>query len=500
MELPVEFKEYAIAALGEEVASELFDAIGTGEEVTSVRVNPLKEVAASPNACVGMPEECFPDYLPAEVEERVPWTRLGYYLKERPVFTLDPLFHAGAYYVQEASSMYMELAMAAIEKDFAGRCIGEELSGRGFFDHDIAALDLCAAPGGKSTHLASLLGKDSLLVSNEVIKSRSVVLADNIAKWGCDNVVVTNNDPADFGAFEGTFDLIVVDAPCSGEGLFRKEPEAVEEWSPANVELCAQRQQRILADIWPALKPGGYLVYSTCTYNKFENDGNLEWLEGLGCNIVTSSSFTTTSESGVILTEKGGLQFVPCKIKGEGQFMAVVRKEGDWEPSGFGSAAQGKKKKGGKDAKKGAPQMEKDCRYLPDNYVKVLQGDLVKGYRKELYEKIKFVEENLRTVLSGIAVANKKGKDYVPHADFALQAVVADMVASECLPDGISAVEVGREDALKFLAKESLVLPGAPMGYVLLVYRGLGLGFVKNLGNRTNNLLPMARRIRMEIW
>lgn len=495
MELPVEFKEYAIAALGEEVASELFDAIGSGEEVTSVRVNPLKEVAASPNTCVGMPEECFPDYFPAEVEERVPWTRLGYYLKERPVFTLDPLFHAGAYYVQEASSMYMDLAMTAIEKDFAGRYGGEELSGRGFFDHDIAALDLCAAPGGKSTHLASLLGKDSLLVSNEVIKSRSVVLADNIAKWGCDNVVVTNSDPADFGAFEEFFDLIVVDAPCSGEGLFRKEPEAISEWSPANVELCAQRQQRILADIWPALKPGGYLVYSTCTYNKFENDGNLEWLK----NKITSQLCTIASESGVILTKGGGLQFVPGRVKGEGQFMAVVRKEGDWEPSGFGSAAQGKKKKGGKDAKKGAPQMEKDCRYLPDNYVKVLQGDLVKGYRKELYEKIKFVEENLRTVLSGIAVANKKGKDYVPHADFALQAVVADMVASECLPDGISAVEVGREDALKFLAKEPLVLSGAPMGYVLLVYRGLGLGFVKNLGNRTNNLLPMARRIRMEI-
>ena len=486
MELPVEFREYAVAALGEEVAQGLFDVIGSGEEITSVRVNPFKVDESSVEA----------GFFPAEVEGKVKWSGLGHYLKERPVFTLDPLLHAGGYYVQEASSMYMELALNAIEKDFAARCGEEEGT---FFAQGVNALDLCAAPGGKSTHLVSLLGKDSLLVSNEVIKSRSIVLADNIAKWGCDNVVVTNNDPADFGAFEGLFDLIVVDAPCSGEGLFRKEPEAIGEWSPANVQLCAQRQQRILADIWPALAPGGYLIYSTCTYNKYENDGNLAWLEGLGCNIVTSSSFTTASESGIILTEKGGLQFVPCKIKGEGQFMAVVRKEGDWEPSSFGSAAQGKKKKGGKDAKKGAPQLDKDCRYLTDNYVKVLQGDLVKGYRKELYEKIKFVEENLRTVLSGIAVANKKGKDYVPHADFALQAVVADMVASECLPDGICAVEVGREDALKFLAKEPLVLPGAPMGYVLLVYRGLGLGFVKNLGNRTNNLLPMARRIRMEI-
>lgn len=497
MELPVEFKEYAIAALGEEVASELFDAIGSGEEVTSVRVNPLKEVAASPNTCVGMPEECFPDYLPAQVEERVPWTRLGYYLKERPVFTLDPLFHAGAYYVQEASSMYMELAMAAIEKDFAGRYGGEELSGRGFFDHDIAALDLCAAPGGKSTHLVSLLGKDSLLVSNEVIKSRSVVLADNIAKWGCDNVVVTNSDPADFGAFEEFFDLIVVDAPCSGEGLFRKEPEAMEEWSPANVELCAQRQQRILADIWPALKPGGYLVYSTCTYNKFENDGNLEWLK----NKITSQLCTIASESGAILTKGGGLQFVPGRVKGEGQFMAVVRKGGEWETSQmFRGGAKPSNSRKNKDSKgKNQPQLEKGCTYLPDNYVKILQGDLVKAYRKELHEKIKYIEENLRVVLSGIAVANKKGKDYVPHADFALQGVMASMVATGTLPQGISAVEVSREDALRFLTKEPLVLPGAPMGYVLLVYRGLGLGFVKNLGNRTNNLLPMARRIRMRI-
>ena len=486
MELPVEFREYAVAALGEEVAQGLFDVIGSGEEITSVRVNPFKVDESSV-------EEGF---FPVEIEGKVRWSELGHYLKERPVFTLDPLFHAGGYYVQEASSMYMELALNAIEKDYAARS-GEEEGA--FFARGVNALDLCAAPGGKSTHLISLLGKDSLLVSNEVIKSRSVVLADNIAKWGCDNVVVTNNDPADFGSFEGLFDLIVVDAPCSGEGLFRKEPEAIGEWSPANVQLCAQRQQRILADIWPALAPGGYLIYSTCTYNKYENDGNLAWLEELGCNIIALPFCTNASESGIILTGKGGLQFVPCKIKGEGQFMAVVRKEGEWEPSNFGSAMQGKKKKGGKDAKKGAPQMEKDCRYLPDNYVKVLQGDLVKGYRKELYEKIKFVEENLRTVLSGIAVANKKGKDYVPHADFALQAVVADMVASECLPDGISAVEVGREDALKFLAKEPLVLPGAPMGYVLLVYRGLGLGFVKNLGNRTNNLLPMARRIRMDI-
>lgn len=482
MQLPEEFKQYAVEALGEERAAVLFSEIENGTELTSIRVNPFK------------------GNQPVNGLEKVAWSSLGYYLAERPVFTLDPLFHAGGYYVQEASSMYMELVRDAIEADFVGRYGDQELSGRGFFARDIAALDLCAAPGGKTTHLVSLLGKDSLLVSNEVIKSRAVVLADNVAKWGTDNVVVTNNDPADFGAFEGYFNLVVVDAPCSGEGLFRKDSQAVGEWSPDNVKLCAQRQQRILADIWPAVAPGGYLVYSTCTYNKLENDGNLRFLQETLGAVFTSSFCTTTSESGVISTECGGLQFVPGLVKGEGQFVAVVHKPYSYfENQGAGSVHSGKRKRGGKDGKKSAIQFDKGCSYLPDNYIKVLQGDLVKGYRDTLFERIRVVEERLRVVLSGIAVAEKKGKDYVPHADLALQGVVASMVAEGVLPAGISAVEVGREDALKFLAKEALVLPGAPLGYVLLVYCGLPLGFVKNLGNRTNNLLPMARRIRMNI-
>ena len=487
MELPLEFREYAAEALGEEIAGELCSNIESCEELTSVRVNPLKRASLDGAFGVDAGVEVSP----------VQWSAFGHYVSPRPVFTLDPLFHAGGYYVQEASSMYMELVKDSIEKDFAGRRASEgvKVQETGYFEERLAALDLCAAPGGKSTHLASLIGRDSMLVSNEVIKSRAVILADNIAKWGADNVVVSNNDPADFGAFEGYFNLVVVDAPCSGEGLFRKEPEAVGEWSPANVNLCAQRQQRILADIWPALAPGGYLVYSTCTYNKYENDGNLAFLrDELGAEIVELS---LPEGSGIIRTPMGGAQFVPGKVKGEGQFMAIVRKNDNDE---YTSAPSGKKgKKGGKDGKKNSVQFEKGCNYLPDSYKKILQGDLVKGYRESLFERIRFVEENLKVVLSGIAIATKKGKDYIPHADFALQGVVADMVAHNALPAGIAAVEVGREDALKFLAKEPVVLPDAPLGYVLLVYGGLGLGFVKNLGNRTNNLLPMARRIRMQI-
>jgi 16S rRNA C967 or C1407 C5-methylase (RsmB/RsmF family) len=336
MELPLEFRDYAAAALGEEIAGELCSNIESQEELTSVRVNPFKGGSlerAFQGASGGSGELSSGGSVDAThgvtevagiAAEPVLWSSLGHYLSSRPVFTLDPLFHAGGYYVQEASSMYMEMVKDAIEKDYSS---SENACEGGFFAQKLAALDLCAAPGGKSTHLASLLGEDSLLVSNEVIKSRAVILADNIAKWGMENVVVTNNDPADFGAFEELFDLVVADAPCSGEGLFRKDPQAAGEWSPANVNLCAQRQQRILADIWPSLAPGGYLVYSTCTYNKFENDGNLRFLcEELGAEAV---KLVAPEGSGIIETPGGGFQFVPGRVKGEGQYMALVRKNGE---------------------------------------------------------------------------------------------------------------------------------------------------------------------------
>src|SRR5579859_2899526 len=194
--------------------------------------------------------------------ERIPWTDFGYYLEQRPSFTLDPVFHGGAYYVQEASSMFLEQAVKQTV----------DLS------QALQVLDLCAAPGGKSTHLLSLLNDQSLLVSNETIRSRATVLAENMQKWGHDNVVVTNNDPDDFRPLEGFFDLIVVDAPCSGEGLFRKDASAASEWSEEQVDLCALRQRRILNQVWPSLKANGILVYCTCTYNEKENEENLIWL------------------------------------------------------------------------------------------------------------------------------------------------------------------------------------------------------------------------------
>lgn len=490
MVLPEEFKNLAEASIGKEAFACFCNQFEQqkGNGVTSIRLNPLKLCNPTYSSETEAPDAN--DTVPFKEAASVPWCSNGYYLAERPVFTLDPLFHSGAYYVQEASSMYMELAAAAIEQAWSNSLPDSSsynISGK-FFNNAINALDLCAAPGGKSTHLHSLLGADSLLVSNEVIKSRATILADNIAKWGADNVVVTNNDPADFKAFNEYFHLVVVDAPCSGEGLFIKEPQAIGEWSLANVNLCAQRQQRILSDIWHALKPGGFLIYSTCTYNKYENDGNLNFLKTeLGAEII---DIPIPSGCSIIKTPKGGLQFVPGLVEGEGQFMAVVRKRGEDTP------AQSKNRK----TKEPAVVVEKDCNYLSgQNYILTLNGDLVKGYRKEIYQRVKFVEANLRCVLSGIAVANKKGKDYIPHADLALQQSFGQMVAEGLLPSKIAAIEVCKEDALKFLAKEPLVLKDAPLGYILLTYKGLGLGFLKNIGNRTNNLLPMARRIRMDI-
>lgn len=487
--LPEEFVELMEASVGKEASGIFIERYNTsGSGVTSIRLNQPKLVGVNCGICEGA--------------ERVKWCSNGYYLNSRPVFTLDPLFHAGAYYVQEASSMFAEVALQMISAD----------SGKDMAQEKLRVLDLCAAPGGKSTHIASLISGESLLVSNEVIRSRAVVLADNMAKWGCENVVVTNNDPRDFDKLSGYFDIVFADAPCSGEGMFIKEPQSINEWSIANVELCAARQRRILQDVWPAVAPGGYLVYSTCTFNHLENDSNLQFiLDELGADIVREASVLDAIEGAKVLrTKSGGYQFVPGLVEGEGQFFAVVRKASGDGPAAFGESGKlkragrenrgGKEKKNSKNGKGDSKNMLKGFRYLPvADYDFTLIGEIVKAYPKPLADDIKFVECALKIVSSGIAVATLKGKDYIPHSDFALQKVMATMVAENRVPAGISVVETDRETALKFLAKEPVVFPEAPMGYLLIAYQGLGLGFVKNLGNRTNNLLPMARRIRMQI-
>ncbi|MBQ5401649.1 MAG: RsmB/NOP family class I SAM-dependent RNA methyltransferase, partial [Bacteroidales bacterium] len=233
--LPQAFVESTRAALGDK-ADAVVEAILAGESVTAVRANPFKISA----------DDLRRRFAAAGAD--VPWCADAFYLNERPVFSLDPLIHAGAYYVQDPSAMFVgSLAEVLIRQSEAS----------------LKVLDLCAAPGGKSTAVASALRPSDLLVSNEVIGSRASVLAENIVKWGCSNTVVTNNDPKDFARLSASFDIILADVPCSGEGMFRKDPAAIAEWSPENVNLCAARQRRIVADVWPSLREGGWLIYST---------------------------------------------------------------------------------------------------------------------------------------------------------------------------------------------------------------------------------------------
>lgn len=246
--------------------------------------------------------------------ESIPWSPYGRLLPERPVFTLDPLFHAGCYYVQDSSAMYV------------GHVFRKLVSKEG--RPGIRVLDLCAAPGGKTTDLASSLremfGDDFILVSNEVMKARLGVLRDNVSVWGDPNVIVTSLDPAAFARMAGWFDVIVADVPCSGEGMFRKDARAEAEWSPAVVELCSARQRRIVADVWPALREGGIFVYSTCTYEESENDGNLRWIaEELGGEIFSPEN--EFASYGVRQTCCGNL-LKAGEVPGEGQWVGALRK------------------------------------------------------------------------------------------------------------------------------------------------------------------------------
>jgi NOL1/NOP2/sun family putative RNA methylase len=398
-----------------------------------------------------------------EYREHVPWCQTGRYLEERPAFTLDPHFHAGAYYVQEASSMFLAQLAPLFKEQGIKR-----------------VLDLCAAPGGKSTLLAELLPQEGILVANEVIRSRVAVLAENMAKWGYPNVAVTNNDAKDFAALPHYFDAVLVDAPCSGEGMFRKEPDAVKMWSPEAVQLCAERQRRIVADVWEALRPGGYLIYSTCTFNRIENEENVEWIcarLGAGkCSVHIDPAWG-------VLEQEWCYRFLPNRLKGEGFFFALLQKK---PKHSTGSQKQICTRKvtpvGGQHAPVG---------WAWDGYNLFAKGNLVKALPAALAPEMFELERYLRVVQSGVAVARIKGGNSIPEADLALSPIMR--------PDAFPVVEVDLIAARRSLAREVLVLKDAPLGYLLVMYKGSNLGFAKNIGSRLNNLYPRSRRIRMVI-
>lgn len=418
--------------------------------VTSIRLNPAKPFAAG-------------------TTERVPWCAAGFYLPQRPVFTLDPAYHAGAYYVQEASSMFTDYLFRAVFPDRT----------------QLRVLDLCAAPGGKSTLLAAALEGDSLLVSNEVIRTRASILEENMSRWGYKNTWVTSNDPRDFARLPGYFDAIVVDAPCSGSGLFRKDARALDEWSEQNVQLCSQRQQRILADVWPALKQDGVLLYATCSYSPGEDEQVLDWLaEDLEAETIGIAVPPEWGVQEVVSPVHGvkGYRFFPHRLQGEGFFIAAVRKTQDtpdFRYPKFKSTAQ--------------KQIAQQAAFLLQENL-----DVTAVKTGDSYAAINSLHEPDLHALSAAVYLRKTGlelgmpsaKEWLPAHDIALSVDVRN---------SLPRIDTTQEQALRFLKKEDAGLPGNPKGWYLVSYEGLGLGWVKSLGNRYNNYLPKHWRIRMDI-
>lgn len=447
MQLPTSFSDRTKPLLGNEWDS--FVEALKKESPTSIRLNLAK---------------CRVGELPYE---KVPWCNTGYYLESRPAFTFDPLFHAGAYYVQEASSMFLEQVI------------------KQYVQTDVRVLDLCAAPGGKSSHLISLLSEDSLLVSNEVIRSRADILSENMTKTGFANTIVTNNDPAEIGKLTHFFDVILIDAPCSGEGMFRKDKDAISEWSPSNVQLCKERQQRIVADVWDALKPGGLLIYSTCTYNREENEDNVTWMQDtLGAKVLPLAVDGAWSIAPSYDSDVEAYHFFPHRVRGEGFFLSVIQKNED-------EVVQDSRKAKKARAHQNPTVLGREYRsYLigSDDFTFFAKGDRWFAFPEKGFADFELVAASLRLVSAGICLGEFKGKDFVPHHSLAM--------SGHLNRDAFGSLDVDWHTAISYLRKEALVLPDATRGYILLTYQNIPIGFVKNIGNRANNLYPQEWRIR----
>lgn len=422
---------------------------GTAPEV-SVRVNRAKGAVVSSDA------------------DRVAWCADGYYLAERPRFTFDPALHQGLYYVQDASSM----AQAA-----AVRRAVELLGG----DASLRYLDACAAPGGKTTAAISALPAGAFVVANEYDPRRTSILTENLAKWGV-SAIVTRGDASKISGLDGFFDIIAADVPCSGEGMMRKDAEAVAQWTPALVAECAARQRNIVDCLWDALRPGGIMIYSTCTFNIDEDERIVAYLiDNLGAEPVDIPALALPGIIGAV----GGYtfpvyRFIPGQIRGEGLFMAMVRKPGD-------AKASTPRVRGTKGAK--APKAPAVPAYLDGEWRYEFGADgIVTALPAPHVPLADAVAAACRVVSRGITVGEIKGKDLIPSQSLAMAQ------ALRC--DAFPSVEVDRDTAVAYLRREAIILPdGTPRGFVLLMFNSAPLGFVKNLGNRANNLYPAPWRI-----
>jgi 16S rRNA C967 or C1407 C5-methylase (RsmB/RsmF family)/NOL1/NOP2/fmu family ribosome biogenesis protein len=439
----------------------------SNEQVTSVRFNPLKLSRLTSdlpihNLPAGQAGSQLTPHSP------VPWSSHGYYLPERPAFIFDPLLHAGVYYVQEASGMFLEQALKQTID------VSQPLN----------VLDLCAAPGGKSTLLQSIINEHSLLVSNEVIKSRVTILEENTTKWGGPNVIVTNNDPKDFARLEDFFDAIVVDAPCSGSGLFRREPDAIQEWSEQNVQLCHQRQQRILADVYPALKQNGVLIYCTCSYSKEEDEEILDWL--LEQFAMDSEQLSVDDSWGIVEVRSArhkavGYRFFPDKLKGEGFFIACLRKKdgADTLPRLPKNPALQKVSK--KESALILPWLKQQS---PLQLWKL--NDWIMAVPGAVEKQLLTVTDKLYIRQAGINIGKMAGDELIPHHALAVSTIVSDHIVG---------ITLKKEEALHYLRKEDVKAATMQRGWTLVQFEQWNLGWIKVLPNRINNYYPKEWRI-----
>lgn len=420
----------------------LADAITSSDPSVAVRVNATRGVSVPDRA------------------RRVPWCGQGYYLDNRPSFTFDTDWHAGRYYVQDASSMFIAHVIDSL------------------IHEPVRYLDLCAAPGGKTTAAIQALPQRSMIVANEIVPPRARVLGDNVVRWGDPRCVVTSNAPAQVGKLTHFFDVVAADVPCSGEGMMRKDDEAVAQWTPALVEQCAQRQREILTDVWPALRPGGLLIYSTCTYNRQENEQMADFIVNeLGATSLEVPVEPDWDIHPAIGSDICCYRFMPHRVDGEGLFMAVFRKDGEAPCQSIRIKEKNTKK---------ADEIGKNWLDSPNDYMIGQQGDLCIAVPVDIRGEVAALRASLNVLHAGVELATVMGRKTVPHHALAMSTARAT--------DAFPVCEVDYTTALRYLRGESITVDG-PRGYVLIAHEGAVLGFANNLGNRANNLYPKPLRI-----
>ncbi len=467
--------------------------------LTSIKINWRKSGASTLEEWNNLPEEARIEYASkvtgCEGLPPVKWCRSGFYLPERPLFTLNPLLHGGVFYVQEAASMIYEL-------------IADHIYPMAVSEQPLRVADLCAAPGGKTTSLINALPEGGTILANEYVRQRAGALRENLIKWGYPSVIVTNSSTEGLAKSGVRYDVIAVDAPCSGEGMMRKEAEARRQWTPQLVEDCAKLQRSILRNAVDMLRPGGYLIYSTCTFNTAENEENVRWLrDELG---MAPFAIPVPEGSGILTSvydDIPAMRFMPGYTDSEGLFVAVMRKEEsdaaiiDIVPMNEGRPSKASKKGAKVNGNRRNATNDRQHSAAPDwKYLMDAPGDFVEDLTKDtLYlhplsveEMLPEVRKNANVILAGIEAMRFKGKDAVPTTELVLSTATR--------PDALPVVEVDKETALRYLRREAIVLPeDSPRGVVTIAYEGHALGTAKNLGTRANNLYPAEWKIRIGI-